>query len=43
MQDSDIEELIESHGSYSVKMAFSYHISKHSAGHSNRRAHLYIW
>ena len=31
MQGSDIEELIESHGSYSVKMAFSYHISKHSA------------
>ena len=31
MQGSDIEELIESHGSYSVKMAYSYHISKHSA------------
>ena len=31
MQDSDIEELIESHGSYSAKMAFSSHILKHSA------------
>ena len=31
MQDSDIEELIESHGSYSAEMASSYHISKHSA------------
>ena len=31
MQDSDIEELIESHGNYSAKMAFTYHISKHSA------------
>ena len=31
MQDSDIEELIESHGNYSMKMAFPYHISKHSA------------
>ena len=31
MQDSEIEELIESHGSFSAKMAFSCHISKHSA------------
>ena len=31
MQDSDIEELIELHGNYSAKMAFTYHISKHSA------------
>ena len=31
MKDSDIEELLESHGSSSAKMAFSYHISKHSA------------
>ena len=31
MQDSDIEELIKSHGNYSAKMAFTYHISKHSA------------
>ena len=30
-QDSDIEELIESHGNYFAKMAFTYHISKHSA------------
>ena len=31
MQDSDIERLIESHGNYSAKMAFTYYISKHSA------------
>ena len=31
IQDSDIDELIESHGNYSAKMAFTYHISKHSA------------
>ena len=31
MQDSDIEDLIESYGSYSARMASSYHISKHSA------------
>ena len=31
MQDPDIEELIDSHGGYSVKMAFSYHNSEHSA------------
>ena len=31
MQDSDIEELLESHVNYSAKMDFSYHISKHSA------------
>ena len=31
MQDSDIEELIESHGNYCAKMACTYHISKHSA------------
>ena len=31
MQESDIEELINSDGGYSAKMAFSYHISKHSA------------
>ena len=30
-QDSDIEELIDSHGGYCAKMVFSYHISKHSA------------
>ena len=30
MYDSDIEELIESHGNYSAKVAFTYHISKHS-------------
>ena len=29
--DSDIKDLIDSHGGYSAKMAFSYHISKHSA------------
>ena len=31
IQDSDIEELIDSHDGYFAKMAFSYHISKHSA------------
>ena len=31
MQDSDIEELIDSHSSYSANVVFSYHISKHSA------------
>ena len=31
MQDSDIEELLETHGHYSAKMATPYHISKHSA------------
>ena len=31
MQDSDIEELLETHGHYSAMMASSYHISKHSA------------
>ena len=30
MQDTVIEELIDSHGNYSAKMAFTYHISKHS-------------
>ena len=31
MQDSDIEEKIESHGKDFAKMAFTYHISKHTA------------
>ena len=31
MQDSDIEDLLETHGQYSTNMAFTYHISKHSA------------
>ena len=31
IQDSDIEDLLETHGHYSAKMAFTYHISKHSA------------
>ena len=31
MQDSDIEDLLETHGHYSAKMASTYHISKHSA------------
>ena len=30
MQDSDIEDLLETHGQYSVNMAFTYHILKHS-------------
>ena len=31
MQDSDIEDLLETQGQYSAKMASTYHISKHSA------------
>ena len=31
MQGSDIEELIDLHVHFSAKMAFSYHITKHSA------------
>ena len=31
MQDSDIEDLLETHGHYSAKMASTYYISKHSA------------
>ena len=31
MQNSDIEDLLETHGHYSVIMASTYHISKHSA------------
>ena len=31
MQDSDIEDLVEKHTSYTVNMASTYHISKHSA------------
>ena len=31
MQDSDIEDLLETHGQYSANMASTYHISKHSA------------
>ena len=31
MQDSDIEDLLETHGLYSANMASTYHISKHSA------------
>ena len=31
MQDSDIEDLLETHGHYSAKMVSTYHISKHSA------------
>ena len=31
IQDSEIEELIDSNGGYSAKPVFSYHISKHSA------------
>ena len=30
MQDSDIEDLLETHRHYSAKMASTYHISKHS-------------
>ena len=30
MQDSDIEDLLESHTPYSVNMTSTYHISKHS-------------
>ena len=31
MQDSDIEDLLETHGQYSANMASTYHISTHSA------------
>ena len=31
MQDSDIEDLLETHGQYSANMASTYHISKHYA------------
>ena len=31
MQDSDTEDLLETHGQYSANMASTYHISKHSA------------
>ena len=31
MQDTDIEDLLETHGQYSAKMTSTYHISKHSA------------
>ena len=31
MQDSDIEDLLETHTPYTVNMAFTYHISEHSA------------
>ena len=31
MQDTDIEDLLETHGQYSANMASTYHISKHSA------------
>ena len=31
MQDTDIQDLLETHGQYAAKMAFTYHISKHSA------------
>ena len=31
MEDSDIEDLLETHTPYTVKMASTYHISKHSA------------
>ena len=31
MQDSDIEDHLETHGQYSANIAFTYHISKHSA------------
>ena len=31
MQDSDIEDLLATHGHYSAKMTSTYHISKHSA------------
>ena len=35
MQDSDIEDLLESHGHYSAKTASTYHILKHSASNRN--------
>ena len=31
MQDSEIEDLLETHTSYTVNMASTYHVSKHSA------------
>ena len=31
MQDTDIEDLLETHGQYSANSASIYHISKHSA------------
>ena len=31
MLDTDIEDLLETHGQYSANMASTYHISKHSA------------
>ena len=31
MQDTDIDDLLETHGQYSANMAPTYHISKHSA------------
>ena len=31
MQDSDIEDLLETHGHYLAKIESTYHISKHSA------------
>ena len=31
MQDTDIEDLLETHGQYSANMAPTNHISKHSA------------
>ena len=31
MQDADIEDLLETQGQYSARMASTYHISKHSA------------
>ena len=34
MQDSDIEDLLETHGHYSARTASTYHISKHSASSS---------
>ena len=30
MEDSDLQDLLETHGHYSAKMASTYHISKHS-------------
>ena len=31
MQDTNIEDLLDTHGEYSANMASTYHISKHSA------------
>ena len=31
MQDTDTEDLMETHGQYSANMACTYHVSKHSA------------